>query len=110
MAIKAVEDYYQQICSDYKEMLDNLKDFEAEVEEGLVEPERLDRLKDQIAPIKANYERWTYMMFLLHQPQRKSKQANYKKQNKKLLDSLSKSNSLEAVLEENKEAMKHIGE
>ena len=110
MSVKAVENYYKQICSQYKEMLENLKDFEEEAQKGLIEPERVDRLKDQIEPIKTNYERWTYMMFLLHQPNRKEKQPKYKNRNKKLLNSLSDSNSLQAVLEENREAMKHIGE
>jgi hypothetical protein len=49
-------------------------------------------------------------MFLLNQPQRKSKQKRYQEQNKKLLDKLDKSNSLEAVLAENEEARKHIGD
>lgn len=110
MAIRAVEDYYKQICEQYKEMLENLKDFEKEVQDGVVEPERLERLQEQVAPIKQNYERWTYMMFLLHQPNRKSKQHKYKNQNKKLLAQLDNSNSLEAVIEENTEAMKHVGE
>lgn len=110
MSVKAVEEYYKQICSQYQEMLENIKDFAEEAEKGLVEPERLTRLQEQIAPIKRNYERWTYMMFLLHQPNRKSKQPKYKNQNKKLLASIDSSNTLEAVIEENSEAMKHIGE
>lgn len=109
MAIKAVEDYYKQICSQYNEMLENLEDFEKEVQEGVIEPERLERLEQQIAPIKQNYERWSYMMFLLHQPNRKSKQARYRNQNKKFLKHLSVENSIESVLQENKEAMKTIG-
>ena len=44
------------------------------------------------------------MMFLLHQPNRKEKIKKYKRQNEKLLKSLDKSNSLDAVVEENIEA------
>ena len=110
MAIKHVEQYYKQICEQYNEMLENIKDLEHEADIGLVEPERISRLAEQVAPIKQNYERWTYMMYLLHQPVRKRKEPAYKKRNKKLLTSLSTSNSLEAVLDENKEAEKHIGE
>ena len=110
MAVKDVEVYYKQICAQYKEMLENLKDFEEEAQQGLIEPERLDRLKEQVAPIKHNYERWTYMMFLLHQPQRKSKKPKYTELNKRLLKTLDTKNSLEGVLDENNEAMKHIGE
>ena len=110
MSVKHVEEYYNQICRQYQEMLDDIKDIEKECAEGIVEPERIDRLKEQIAPIKNNYERWAYMMFLLHQPNRQSKVKRYQKQNEKLLRSLSKENSLDAILEENNRARKAIGE
>lgn len=110
MSVKHVNRYYKQICEQYQEMINDIKDVEKEAERGLIEPERVERLKEQVAPIKHNYERWTYMMYLLHQPNRKEKIKNYQRQNKKLLEKLSKNNSLDAVLEENKEAMKHIGE
>lgn len=110
MSVKHVEQYYNEICAQYQEMLQDIKDFEAEAEKGLIEPERIERLKEQIAPVKTNYERWCYMMFLLHQPARKSKVPKYKRQQKKVLQAISSENSLESVLEENKEAMRHIGE
>ena len=110
MSVKAVRDYYNQICDQYFEMVQDIRDFEQEAAKGLIEPERVERLKAQIEPIKNNYERWAYMMFLLNQPQRKAKQKRYQEQNKKLLEKLDKSNSLEAVLAENEEARKHIGD
>lgn len=110
MSMKHIERYYKQICEQYQEMINDIKDVEKEAEQGLVEPELIDRLKEQVAPIKHNYERWSYMMFLLHQPNRKEKIKKYQRQNAKLLNSLSKENSLEAVIEENNEARKHIGE
>lgn len=110
MSVKAVNNYYKQICDQYFEMLQDIKDLEKEAAEGLIEPERVDRLKEQVEPIKNNYERLSYIMFLLHQPERKSKHKKYQEQNKKLLNSLDKKNSLESVIEENNEALKHIGE
>lgn len=110
MSVKAVRDYYNQICDQYFEMVQDIRDFEQEAAKGLIEPERVERLKAQIEPIKNNYERWAYMMFLLNQPQKKSKQKKYEQQNKKLLNSLNKNNSLEAVLIENEDAIKHIGD
>lgn len=110
MSVKAVKKYYDQICDQYHEMLENIRDLEEEAAKGMVEPERIDRLKDQIAPIKQNYERWSYMMFLLNQPTRKEKQPGYANRNKKFLNNLSENNSLKAVLNENEEALKHIGE
>ena len=109
MSKKDVEQYYDTITEQYHEMMQDIKDFEKEAAEGLVEPERVDRLKEQIAPIKQNWERWAYMMFLLNQPQRKSKHKAYQERNKKLLSNLSSTNSLQAVLDENNNARKTIG-
>ena len=109
MSVKHVKRYYNQICDQYQEMLNDLKDLEKDLSEGIVAPELLDRVKHQIEPIKINYERWAYMMFLLNQPERKAKVKRYERQNKKLLSSLNKNNSLEAVISENEDAIKHIG-
>lgn len=110
MSLKHVERYYKQICDQYNEMLSDIEEIEKEASEGLVEPERIDRLKDQIAPIKQNYERWAYMMYLLHQPNKKRKISKYKKQHMSTIAGLQQNNSLEAILEENETAMKVIGE
>lgn len=110
MSKKAVEKYYKQICNQYVEMLQDIRDLEQEVAKGIVPPEFIDRLEEQIAPLKQNYERWAYMMFLLNQPQRKSKHPAYKERNKKFLNSLDTSNSIEATIAENESTLKHIGE
>lgn len=109
MAKKDVDKYYEMITEQYHEMLQDIKDFEKEVEEGVVEPERVERLREQIAPIKDNWQRWTYMMYLLNKPQRKSKYRGYEQRNKKLLEHLSKENSVEATIAENENARKKIG-
>ena len=109
MSKKDVDKYYNTITEQYHEMLQDIKDFEKEALDGLVEPERVERLKEQIEPIKQNWERWTYMMFLLNQPQRKSKRKAYQERNQKLLSGLSNRNSLQSVLDENALAMKNIG-
>ena len=108
MSVKDVKNYYTQICQQYQEMIDNIKDLETESEKGLIEPERVERLKEQVAPIKRNYERWTYMMFLLNKPQRKQKFKKYQQQNKRLLSNLSSENSVESVLSENNETIKNM--
>lgn len=109
MSVKAVEQVYKQICDQYQEMLQDIKDIEREAAEGLCDPELVDRLTAQIEPIKQNYQRWAYIMFLLHQPQRKEKQRGYVRRNKKLLENLEKANSIESTLQENKEALTKIG-
>ena len=108
MSVKAVNEAYNQICEQYAEMLENIKDLEKEAIEGIVEPERVDRMREQIEPLKQNYERWAYIMYLLHQPTRKSKHCNYAKRNQKLLKELSTKNSIEATLEENRTALNNM--
>lgn len=109
MSVKAVRKYYDQICEQYHEMIELIHDLEKEAEQDLVEPERIERLKEQVAPIKQNYERWTYMMFLLNQPERKSKHEKYKKLNSRVLQNLDKQNDLDSVLEENKASLTRVG-
>ena len=109
MSVKAVRKYYDQICEQYHEMIELIHDLEKEAEQDLVEPERIERLKEQVAPIKQNYERWTYMMFLLNQPERKSKHEKYKRPNSRLLQNLDKQNDLDSVLEENKASLAQVG-
>lgn len=109
MSVKAVRKYYDQICEQYHEMIELIHDLEKEAEQDLVEPERIERLKEQVAPIKQNYERWTYMMFLLNQPERNSKHEKYKRQNSRLLKNLNKQNDLDSVLEENKASLAQVG-
>lgn len=109
MSVKAVKEYYNQVCEQYKEMMDNIHDLEKEAENNLVEPERVDRLKEQVAPLKENYERISYIMFLLNQPNRKSKHPKYKQMNKKLLSKLDSRNSTESILEENRNCIQKVG-
>ena len=108
MSKKAVDKYYKEITDQYHEMLDDIKDIEKEVADNMAPPELLENLRTQIIPIKQNWERWTYMMFLLNQPERKSKIARYKQANKNLISNLDKTNSIEATLEENRKALQEI--
>ena len=108
MAVKHIKEYYNQICNQYLDMLKEIKDFEEESKKGLIEPERLDKIKEDIEPMKNNYERWSYMMFLLNKPSRKSKHKKYEEQNKKFLKSIKDSNKIDAVLEENIKSIKSI--
>lgn len=108
MSKKAVDKYFEEICEQYHEMLEDIRDLEKECSNGIVEPERIERLKSQIEPLKQNYERWSYMMFLLNQPERKSKVKRYQAQNKKLIQNLNKSNSIEATLQENENVLQEL--
>ena len=105
MAYKHIKEYYNKICEQYLEMKNEIRDFEIEAQNNIMEPERLDKIKEQIKPLMDNYERWSYMMYLLNLPVKKSKQKSYQERNKKFINNLSKNNSLQNVLEENKQVI-----
>ena len=105
MAYKHIKEYYDKICEQYLEMKDEIRDFEIEAQNNIMEPERLDMIKEQIKPLMDNYERWSYMMYLLNLPVKKSKQKAYQERNKKFISNLNKNNSLQSVLEENKQVI-----
>ena len=108
MSVKALEAEYKKVCDQYFEMKNDIKDIEKEVAEGIVDPEFIDRLKEQIKPIKQNYEWWTWVMYILHQPQRKQKIEKYKKMNNKRMSSVQAENSCQARLNEGQEALNNL--
>lgn len=109
MAVKHVKEYYDQICDQYIQMQEEIKDFQKEVEEGLIEPERIDNLKKIIEPLKNNYMTISWIMYLLNKPQRDSKEKPYEQRNKKFLESLDKRFNKEAIIKENDEVIENIG-
>ena len=108
MSKKHVEEYYEVISNQYIEMLNSLKDMENECIKGLLDPDKLEQIKKLIEPLKENYMRISYIMFLLNKPNRKAKEKRYEQQNKKLLNNFSKKDTLENIKKENKEIIEQI--
>lgn len=108
MALKHIMEYYNQVCDDYREAIDTIKDFEKEVQQGIVEPERIDLLKQNLQPLLTNYEQISYIIFLLNKPAKKEKEKKYLNQNKKVLSKIKKENTSESLLLENKEVIKRL--
>lgn len=86
MAKKDFDKYFYTICDQYKQLQNVLKDLSLEVSNGMVEPERLEQLKQTIIPVENNYRTLSYIKYLLDMPKRKSKISSYKNRNKKLLE------------------------
>ena len=105
MSVKALEEHYNQVVAQYQEMLNDLKDMEQELADNLISPDFMDNLKANIAPVKQNYEWWSYVMYLLHEPQRKAKREKYRKIMSKKISHLDPGESPEKVLESNKETL-----
>lgn len=106
MARRHVEEYFKQVCNDYRDMIEAVHDLEVAVSENAISPERFDEFKKQLEIIKANYMRWSYVMFLLDMPNKKDKAKKYEKQilsqkrNKPQID--------KSELKEDKEALKQF--
>ena len=110
MAVKHIKEYYEQVCNQYIQMNEELRDFQKEVEEGLVEPERIENLKAIIEPLKNNYMTISWIMYLLNKPQRDSKEKSYERRNKKFIESIDKKFNKDSILKQNEEVIKSVGE
>lgn len=73
MAKRHVVEYFDKVAKQYSEMLAELKDFENECNNNLVEPEQFEQFKRVLEPIKNNYMMWSYVMYLLNLPNREKK-------------------------------------
>lgn len=103
MAKKHVEEYYDKISNDYIEMVHTLE----ELQESGAPQANIDQIEQLVNNIKENFQRWSYMMFLLNMPVRKEKQPRYVQQNQKLLKMVN-NNSVEVELQENKAALNKL--
>ena len=110
MSVKHVIKYYNQICEDYHEMLEELREAEKEAQKNMIPPETLENLKSIVKPMKDNYERWSYMVFLLNQPNKKEKLKKYNIQFKDKKEQLEKNNSIDMIHKENEECIEKIKE
>lgn len=107
MSVKDVRKYYAEISEQYEQMISEIRDFEQEAMNGMFEPEKLDEIKQRIQPLKTNFERIAYIIFLLDKPNKKKKEKSYIKRNKKKLSKLTNATT-EAVKEENNEVLKSL--
>ena len=104
MAKKDLIQYYLQVQAQYFEMLQDFKDVNEDVRKGLVEQSVVDNLTKELDILRNNYERLSYELFLLNQPNKDSKKPLDAKVNKEWYDYL-KGSSKEAILDENKDAL-----
>lgn len=98
MAKKDVDEYFNSICKDYHDLIDTLHEMEEEVNKGLLDPDKLLQLKYLVEPAKVNWQRISYIMYLLNKPAKKSKEKRYHDQNKKMIQNNS---SLDDIHKEN---------
>lgn len=109
MAIKHVRDYYERMVSDYVEMKRVLEEMEKLSEEkASVAINNIEQIREQVKVLEANYNRLSYIMFLLNQPNKEKKKSKYFKQEKKKLDKIPINDRKEAVIDENTKVLETL--
>ena len=86
MAKRHLVEYFDKVAKQYSEMLSELKDFENECNNSMVEPEQFEQFKRVLEPIKNNYMTWSYVMYLLNLPNREKKVKAVKRRSKNVSD------------------------
>lgn len=102
MAKRHVVQYYLEIENQYLEMLSNMQEFKNLLSENKISQEDFIKATEEIEIIKANYERISYIMFLLNKPNKKTKtDVDLAKSWYNALSHASK----EALIDENRDAL-----
>lgn len=84
MAMKQVKEYYQQVEKLYLDLASELTEMEEDFKNGECTEEELQNLLIPVNNIKDNYQRLSYILYLLYQPNKKEKKKKYERQNKDL--------------------------
>lgn len=109
MAIRHVREYYERMVSDYAEMKRVLGEMEKLSEEkASVAINNIEQIREQVKVLEANYNRLSYIMFLLNQPNKEKKKSKYFKQEKKKLDKIPINDRKEAVINENTKVLETL--
>lgn len=109
MAIKHVREYYERMVSDYAEMKHVLGEMEKLSEEkASVAMNNIEQIREQVKVLEANYNRLSYIMFLLNQPNKEKKKSKYFKQEKKKLNKIPINDRKEAVIDENTKVLEML--
>ena len=109
MSIKHVKQYYKRIRDQYAQMYFCLKEMEKEANEGFIDPERVESMENSVKILKDNYERWSYMMYLLYTPNRKDNAKKFKKR-MDMDNQIPHNNTADGVIEENNKILEDLRE
>ena len=108
MAKKDFDIYVKKIEAQYEDFKKVLEQVSKDAQAGMTDVNFVENLKQQIAPIKQNYERLMYIKYLLDKPAKKDKVAAYKRRLMNEMKKLEARNSTEAVLDENEKVIKGL--
>lgn len=107
MGKRDVVNYYLSVQSQYLEMLEDIKDFDEALKNGQVNQQQYDQALESLSKLKENYERLSYIILLLQEPNRQTKKAKFKKRNELVYDYLDGS-SQDIIKSENDDILKEL--
>ena len=108
MSVKHVIEYYNKMNKQRLDMLSMLELFGKQTQTSMVDSEKYEQIKKMTETFNTNYQRLSYIIYLLNQTNKKKKQQDYARRNKKFLQALDKKHSLDSVLNENSIVLKSI--
>lgn len=76
MAKRDFDEYYNKIFKQYNDLQVTLEDMSKQASEGMIEPERLEALKNTVTPVLNTFQTLSYIKYLLDKPTRKGKRYN----------------------------------
>ena len=110
MSKKHFDEYFNSVVANYKEMLDTIHELEEECNKGLVDPDKLENMKELVKPLKENYLTLSWVMYLLNQPNKAKKKRTYERVALPQMDKIDpeKERHPDAIIKENKETIENI--
>lgn len=107
MAIRDVKEYYFKMLGQYMEMKADMADFEQALKDDFITEDQMQNAIDEMYKVQQNYDRLTYIMYLLELPRRESKKAKHNNSNRKLVAAFKEREAdAESIDYENKCALK----
>jgi len=106
------EEYFTAVQKDYNRMLKDRDKINDEIKKGLISSEQREMFDTWFNQVKMNYDRISYMWYLLHLPPKFIQRIQQRNINSKMMKELEKYKELEAdkdtILNENDSALTNI--
>lgn len=106
------ERYFVELQKDYNRMLKTMEEVNKQISQGLVTDEQRQAFEQWFGQVKVNYDRVSYMRYLLHLPPKFIQKIQQRNINSKMMNELKKyryeNADKDSVHEENKEALDSI--
>lgn len=97
MSVKHVKDYYNKITNDYLTMKDALKELENASMNNPALTNNIQTIKTTVDKMKENYNRISYIVYLLNMPNKKEKRKKYTTQFAESLKAIPEDDRLSGV-------------